>query len=109
MPGRRGPLQPDRGGAGGDLLPRTGKLSVQSCPILSCPVQSSHKTKHRWLFAVAGGYVYLLHTQHIMAGYMANPALGADHVAEIAKKNAEAIDAGEREQTLWEKLASWKC
>jgi len=30
--------------------------------------------------------------RHIMAGYMANPELGADHVAEIAKKNKEAID-----------------
>jgi long-chain-fatty-acid--CoA ligase ACSBG len=27
-----------------------------------------------------------------MAGYMANPALGEEHVAEIAKKNKEAID-----------------
>lgn len=30
--------------------------------------------------------------RHIMAGYMANPDLGKEHVAEIAKKNAEAID-----------------
>jgi len=30
--------------------------------------------------------------RHIMAGYMANPDLGADHVADIAKKNAETID-----------------
>lgn len=30
--------------------------------------------------------------RHIMAGYMANPDLGEEHVAEIAKKNADAID-----------------
>lgn len=30
--------------------------------------------------------------RNIMAGYMANPALGDDHVAEITKKNKEAID-----------------
>jgi len=30
--------------------------------------------------------------RHIMAGYMANPALGEAHVAEIAAKNAEGID-----------------
>ena len=30
--------------------------------------------------------------RHIMAGYMANPALGPEHVAEIRKKNDEAID-----------------
>lgn len=30
--------------------------------------------------------------RHIMIGYMANPDLGAEHVAEIRKKNAEAID-----------------
>lgn len=30
--------------------------------------------------------------RHIMAGYMANPDLGEDHVNEIKKKNAEAID-----------------
>jgi long-chain-fatty-acid--CoA ligase ACSBG len=29
----------------------------------------------------------------IMMGYMANPDLGAEHVASLAKKNAEAIDA----------------
>jgi len=28
----------------------------------------------------------------VMMGYLANPALGEDHVAEIAQKNAEAID-----------------
>jgi len=31
--------------------------------------------------------------RHIMAGYMANASLGEDHVNEIAKKNASAIDA----------------
>jgi len=31
--------------------------------------------------------------RHIMAGYMANPALGEDHVNLIKKKNADAIDA----------------
>lgn len=30
--------------------------------------------------------------RHVMLGYMANPALGADHVAEIEKKNKETID-----------------
>lgn len=30
--------------------------------------------------------------RHIMMGYYANPKFGADHVAEIAKKNADAID-----------------
>lgn len=30
--------------------------------------------------------------RHIMMGYMANPDLGEAHVAEIRKKNAEAID-----------------
>jgi len=30
--------------------------------------------------------------RHIMLGYMANPDLGEEHVAEITKKNAEAID-----------------
>lgn len=30
--------------------------------------------------------------RHIMAGYMANPALGEEHVSEIAAKNAESID-----------------
>lgn len=30
--------------------------------------------------------------RHIMIGYMANPRLGADHVEEIKKKNADAID-----------------
>ncbi|CAK9091176.1 Long-chain-fatty-acid--CoA ligase ACSBG2 (Acyl-CoA synthetase bubblegum family member 2) (Arachidonate--CoA ligase ACSBG2) [Durusdinium trenchii] len=30
--------------------------------------------------------------RHIMMGYMANPKLGDDHVAEIEKKNADAID-----------------
>jgi long-chain-fatty-acid--CoA ligase ACSBG len=30
--------------------------------------------------------------RHIMMGYMAQPALGKDHVAEINKKTAEAID-----------------
>jgi len=30
--------------------------------------------------------------RHVMLGYLANPKLGADHVAEINKKNAEAID-----------------
>jgi len=30
--------------------------------------------------------------RHIMMGYMANPALGDDHVAEINKKNEEAMD-----------------
>jgi long-subunit acyl-CoA synthetase (AMP-forming) len=29
--------------------------------------------------------------RHIMAGYMANPELGAEHVAEIEKKTAEAL------------------
>merc|ERR1712072_173973 len=31
--------------------------------------------------------------RHIMLGYMANPHLGEEHVAEITKKNEEAIDA----------------
>ena len=31
--------------------------------------------------------------RHIMMGYLANPKLGADHVAEIDKKTADAIDA----------------
>ena len=31
--------------------------------------------------------------RHIMMGYLANPDLGAAHVAEINKKNASAIDA----------------
>merc|ERR1719313_1348823 len=31
--------------------------------------------------------------RHIMMGYLAQPALGADHVAEIKKKTAETIDA----------------
>ena len=31
--------------------------------------------------------------RHIMAGYMANPDLGEEHVALIAKKTSEAIDA----------------
>lgn len=30
--------------------------------------------------------------RHIMLGYMANPELGEEHVEEIRKKNAEAID-----------------
>jgi long-chain-fatty-acid--CoA ligase ACSBG len=30
--------------------------------------------------------------RHIMLGYMANPEMGDDHVEEIRKKNAEAID-----------------
>ena len=30
--------------------------------------------------------------RHIMMGYMANPKLGAEHVKEIEKRNAEAID-----------------
>jgi long-subunit acyl-CoA synthetase (AMP-forming) len=30
--------------------------------------------------------------RHIMAGYMANPDLGEEHVAAIQKKSAEAID-----------------
>lgn len=30
--------------------------------------------------------------RHIMAGYMANPDLGEEHVAEITKKNEDAID-----------------
>jgi len=30
--------------------------------------------------------------RHIMMGYMANPALGDEHVKEIQKKNADAID-----------------
>lgn len=30
--------------------------------------------------------------RHIMAGYMANPALGEEHVKEIQKKNKECID-----------------
>lgn len=30
--------------------------------------------------------------RHIMLGYMANPDLGEEHVAEIKKKNEEAID-----------------
>ena len=30
--------------------------------------------------------------RHIMMGYMAQPRLGKAHVAEITKKNAEAID-----------------
>mmetsp|Transcript_4373 Transcript_4373/g.6161 ORF Transcript_4373/g.6161 Transcript_4373/m.6161 type:complete len:787 (-) Transcript_4373:150-2510(-) len=30
--------------------------------------------------------------RHIMMGYMANPKLGEEHVAEIEKKNMEAID-----------------
>ena len=29
----------------------------------------------------------------VQAGYLANPDLGEDHVAEIQKKTAEAIDA----------------
>merc|ERR1719450_1026644 len=31
--------------------------------------------------------------RNIMAGYMANPALGEEHVALIAKKNADAVDS----------------
>jgi long-chain-fatty-acid--CoA ligase ACSBG len=31
--------------------------------------------------------------RHIMLGYMANPDLGEEHVAEIQKKNQEAIDS----------------
>mmetsp|Transcript_57432 Transcript_57432/g.117566 ORF Transcript_57432/g.117566 Transcript_57432/m.117566 type:complete len:746 (+) Transcript_57432:56-2293(+) len=31
--------------------------------------------------------------RHIMMGYMANPDLGPEHVAEIEKKNADAIDS----------------
>lgn len=31
--------------------------------------------------------------RHIMLGYMANPLLGPEHVTEIQKKNADAIDA----------------
>ena len=31
--------------------------------------------------------------RHIMLGYMANPDLGREHVAEINKKNAETIDS----------------
>lgn len=31
--------------------------------------------------------------RHIMMGYLANPDLGADHVAEINKKSKEAIDS----------------
>lgn len=31
--------------------------------------------------------------RHIMAGYMANPDFGEEHMALIAKKNADAIDA----------------
>eukprot|EP01062_Namystynia_karyoxenos_P078789 TRINITY_DN8171_c0_g3_i2.p1 TRINITY_DN8171_c0_g3~~TRINITY_DN8171_c0_g3_i2.p1 ORF type:complete len:838 (+),score=242.06 TRINITY_DN8171_c0_g3_i2:85-2514(+) len=31
--------------------------------------------------------------RHIMMGYLANPDLGDEHVAEIAKKTAEAIDS----------------
>eukprot|EP01062_Namystynia_karyoxenos_P078783 TRINITY_DN8171_c0_g1_i1.p1 TRINITY_DN8171_c0_g1~~TRINITY_DN8171_c0_g1_i1.p1 ORF type:complete len:817 (+),score=277.22 TRINITY_DN8171_c0_g1_i1:117-2567(+) len=31
--------------------------------------------------------------RHIMMGYMANPDLGEEHVKEIERKNAEAIDA----------------
>lgn len=31
--------------------------------------------------------------RHIMAGYLANPAFGEAHVAEIKKKNSDAIDA----------------
>ena len=30
--------------------------------------------------------------RHIMMGYLANPALGEEHVAEIEKKTREAID-----------------
>lgn len=30
--------------------------------------------------------------RHVMLGYMANPELGEEHVAEIAKKNADTID-----------------
>jgi len=30
--------------------------------------------------------------RHVMMGYLANPAFGADHVAEIEKKTAESID-----------------
>mmetsp|Transcript_36903 Transcript_36903/g.68090 ORF Transcript_36903/g.68090 Transcript_36903/m.68090 type:complete len:730 (-) Transcript_36903:127-2316(-) len=30
--------------------------------------------------------------RHIMSGYMANPAFGTEHVEEITKKNASAID-----------------
>lgn len=31
--------------------------------------------------------------RHIMMGYLANPSLGEEHVAEIEKKTADAIDA----------------
>ena len=31
--------------------------------------------------------------RHIMMGYLANPSLGAEHVAEIEQKTADAIDA----------------
>lgn len=31
--------------------------------------------------------------RHVMMGYLANPLLGEEHVAEIEKKTAEAIDA----------------
>jgi len=31
--------------------------------------------------------------RHIMAGYLANPEFGENHVAEIKKKNSDAIDA----------------
>merc|ERR1719329_31986 len=30
--------------------------------------------------------------RHVMMGYMANPDMGAEHVAEIEKKNRETID-----------------
>jgi len=31
--------------------------------------------------------------RHIMMGYLANPSLGEEHVSEIEKKTADAIDA----------------
>jgi long-subunit acyl-CoA synthetase (AMP-forming) len=31
--------------------------------------------------------------RHVMMGYLANPSLGEEHVAEIEKKTADAIDA----------------
>ena len=31
--------------------------------------------------------------RHIMMGYLANPKLGEEHVAEIQKKTAESIDS----------------
>ena len=31
--------------------------------------------------------------RHIMMGYLANPSFGKEHVEEIQKKTAEAIDA----------------